>query len=127
MNLFCHSAHLQLVLFFFSTFHLTLHICPISSYASSYFPFLTVSFFSHTKPPTSRCLSHFILYTITVVQLPISFGKRKITVSATETPTVWQSRVRFTNRFVTEKLTVRERTITLRSYSHLSTSLDELY
>jgi hypothetical protein len=77
INLFCHSALLQLVLLFCSAFHLTLHICSISSCASSHFPFLTVSFFSHTEQPTSHCLSHFLLYTITVVQLPISFGKMK--------------------------------------------------
>jgi hypothetical protein len=87
INLFCHSSLLQLVLLFCSAFHLTLHICLISSYSSSHFPLLTVSFFSHTEQPTSRCLSHFLLYKITAVQLPISFGKRKTIVRAIETPT----------------------------------------
>jgi hypothetical protein len=50
---------------FCSAFHLTLHICSISSYAFSPFPFLTVSFFSHTEQPTTHSLSHLLLYTPT--------------------------------------------------------------
>jgi hypothetical protein len=64
INLFCHSALLQLVLLFFSAFHLTLHICSISSCASSHFPFLTVSFFSHTEQPTSQSVSFSFIHTL---------------------------------------------------------------
>ena len=77
INLLCHSSLLQLVLLFFSAFHLTLQICSISSRTSSRFPFLTVSFFSHTEQPTTHSLSHFLLYTLTVVQLTISLGKKE--------------------------------------------------
>lgn len=113
INFFCHSTLLQLFMLFFSVFHLTLHICSISSCASSHIPFLAVSFFSHTEQLTLHSLSHFIfIHTFTTVQLPNSLGKRKTTIWATKTPTETltdlQWWVHFANRFQTKELTVRE-------------------
>jgi len=70
-----------------------------------------IHFPSRTTNHTQFVSFSFIL-NYTTIQLPNSLGKRKTTVRATETPTETltdlQSWVRFTNRFVTEELIVRE-------------------
>jgi hypothetical protein len=65
INSYSHSALLQLVLLFFSAFHLTLHICSISSCASSSSLFLQFHSFSLTEQPTGHSLFHLLLYTRT--------------------------------------------------------------
>jgi hypothetical protein len=53
-----------ILLCFYSTFHLTLHICSISCYATAHFPFLIVYSFSlHDNQPHTVCLFFFYTHT----------------------------------------------------------------
>ena len=79
-NLFCYSALLQV---FFIICYSSLSFISHYAYSQSHtahsmiFPFLLFHSFSHTEQPTTHSLSHFLLYTLTAVQLPISLGKKE--------------------------------------------------